>query len=136
MGVMIRVVGGAHKVRKILEEYVKKVKEYNKQIRHTGFYLEPVKMVPRRDPFGNGRLIKYDYYYGRYWYIYISGKERGRYLYLGTTKPIETLPDPPKNPLDGVKIIYDEEDILIPEEQFEKVKDLFKGYPKLRETWW
>lgn len=136
MGVMIRVVGGAPKVRKILEEYVMKVKEYNKQIRHTGFYLEPVKMVPRRDPHDRWNVKKYDYYYGRYWYINVGGKERGRYVYLGTAKPIETLPDPPKNPLEGVKIIYDDEDILIPEDQFEKVKDLFKGYPKLRETWW
>jgi hypothetical protein len=136
MGVMIRVVGGASKVRKIYDKYVKKVKEYNKQIRHTGFYLEPVKMVPRRNPLDRKSVVKYDYYYGRYWYLYIGGKERGRYIYLGRTKPLETLPDPPENPLNYVKIIYDDEDILIPEEQFEKVKDLFKGYPKLRETWW
>lgn len=135
MPTMIRVIGGTARAKKILEEYIRMVKEYNKQIRETGFYLAPVEIIPRRDP-RNPHKVKYDYYYGRYWYLYIGVKERGKYLYVGRKKPLETLPDPPKNPLEGVKIWFDGEDILIPEDQFDRVKDLFKGYPKHRETWW
>ncbi|MEM2203013.1 MAG: hypothetical protein QXI22_01490 [Sulfolobales archaeon] len=132
MKALIRIVGGAHRIKEIYDNYVREIKEYNNQIKHTGFYLMPVRKTvkkSRKDP----SKVKYNYYYGRYWYFYISTKERGIYIYVGKEKPLESLPDPPKNPLEGVEIIYDGDDILIPEDQFEKVKDLFKGYTSIVE---
>lgn len=133
MGALIRIVGGARKVKEIYDEYVRKLNEYNAQIKHTGFYLRPVTKIARRDRKDPSRIVRYDYYYGRYWYFYISTRQRGIYIYLGREKPLESLPDPPKDPLEGVEIIYDGDDILIPKEQFDKVRDLFIGYSKIPE---
>ncbi len=134
MRALVRIVGGARRVKEIYDEYVKQLNEYNERIRHTGFYLKPVIKVARRDHKDPSKIIKHDYYYGKYWYIAISTKKRKAYLYVGKEKPLESLPDPPKDPLEGVEIIYDGEDILIPKEQFEGIKDLFSGYTKILET--
>lgn len=131
---LVRIVEGARRVKEIYDEYVKRLNEYNEQIKHTGFYLKPVTKVARRDRRDPSKIIRYDYYYGKYWFFSISTKERKAYIYLGREKPLESLPDPPKDPLEGVEIVYDGEDILIPKEQFERIKDLFSGYTKILET--
>jgi len=76
--------------------------EYNSKIRHTGFYLKPVHMSTRR--LQDGTLVKY-YYYGRYWYrLEKDALGRLKWVYIGREKPLHSLPDPPRNPLEGVVI--------------------------------
>lgn len=135
----IRIVGGVHRLRKIREELLERLREYNDKIKSTGFFLVPVKEIKVKISWPSGLVEERRYqYYGRYWYMYVSDRSgRGlRPVYVGRSKPLETLPDPPEDPLKGVRIYYDGEDLLVPEDQFERVKDLFKGYPVQRESWW
>jgi len=81
--------------------------EYNNIVKQKGFYLKPVHVVVRK--LQDKGIVKY-YYYGRYWYK--IEKEPGgkiKWIYIGKNKPLPELPDPPKNPLEGVVVkVYNE----------------------------
>lgn len=136
MKALVRIVGGVRRVKEIYDEYVRKLNEYNDQIKHTGFYLKPVMKIVRRDRNDPSKVARYDYYYGKFWYIQISTRQRKAYIYVGKEKPLESLPDPPRDPLEGIEMIQEGDDILIPKDQFERVKDLFAGYTKILEGGW
>lgn len=90
------------KLNMIFAEMLSEIYEYNNRIKNAGYYLKPIHMTTRR--LVDGTVLKY-YYYGRYWYR-VERNERGRvkWVYLGREKPSPDLPDPPKNPLEGVVI--------------------------------
>lgn len=90
------------KLNLIIGEIIPVFYEYNSRIKQTGFYLKPVHIATRR--LSDGTVVKY-YYYGRYWYrIERDLLGRLKWVYIGKEKPLLTLPDPPRNPLEGVVI--------------------------------
>ncbi|MEM4601933.1 MAG: hypothetical protein QW808_03435, partial [Desulfurococcaceae archaeon] len=90
------------KLSLIIGEIIPVFYEYNNRIRRTGFYLKPVHIATRR--LSNGTTVKY-YYYGRYWYrIERDPIGRLKWVYMGKEKPSLNIPDPPRNPLEGVVI--------------------------------
>ncbi|MEM0173916.1 MAG: hypothetical protein QXV69_02375 [Sulfolobaceae archaeon] len=74
----------------ILDKLKKIVYEYNSRIRGSGVYLKPYHAVYKQ----NKKYI----YIGKYWYRLERIGGRLKWIYLGKTKPIESLPDPPKIP--------------------------------------
>lgn len=90
------------KLNLVIGEMLPAFYEYNNKIRHTGFYLKPVHISTRR--LQDGTAISY-YYYGRYWYrLEKDPLGRLKWVYIGRDKPVPELPDPPRNPLEGVVI--------------------------------
>lgn len=90
------------KLNLVIGEMLPAFYEYNNKIRHTGFYLKPVHISTRR--LQDGTAISY-YYYGRYWYrLEKDPLGRLKWVYIGKDKPVPELPDPPRNPLEGVVI--------------------------------
>jgi len=90
------------KLNMVFAEMLSEIHEYNNRIKDTGYYLKPIHMSTRR--LLDGTVLKY-YYYGRYWYrVERSGGKRIRWIYLGREKPSPLLPDPPRNPLEGVVV--------------------------------
>jgi hypothetical protein len=90
------------KLNMVFTEALSEIYEYNNKIRDTGYYLKPVHMSTRR--LADGTVVKY-YYYGRYWYRVEKGESGSvRWIYLGREKPSPQLPDPPRNPLEGVVV--------------------------------
>ncbi|WP_440059756.1 hypothetical protein ACSU1N_00935 [Thermogladius sp. 4427co] len=90
------------KLNTVIADYLQQIYEYNNTARQKGYYLKPVHIAVRKE--GNSVRTKY-YYYGRYWYK-IERTEKGgiRWTYIGKEKPDPTLPDPPKNPLEGLVV--------------------------------
>lgn len=91
--------------KKLLDEYKIKLYTYNSLIKKYGFYLKPYHVVVKHS---SGRTIKY-IYYGRYWYRLKYACKKGntskiKWIYIGSEKPLSNIPDPPKNPLEGIVI--------------------------------
>lgn len=135
MAKTLRIYGGYRLVMELYSPYRARIYEYNSTIRESGYYLKPLHIVYK---IVHGRKLKY-VYFGRYWYrVYkVPGegelkKERSRikWLYVGRDKPDPHLPDPPINPLEGIAVIVDGEDILVDERTFEalaKISVAVKG---------
>jgi len=84
---------------------------YNTMIKPRNYYLKPVHIVVKKKT--SGVKIKY-YYYGRYWYRIVkqpSGKLK--WIYIGKEKPLSNLPDPPRNPLEGLVVKIDGSELEI-----------------------
>ena len=88
--------------------------EYNNEAKKHGFYLKPVHIVVKKN--SSGDKLKY-YYFGRYWYKIMPVKRKNRrsikWVYVGRNKPLNNLPDPPRNPLEGLVIKISNERIEI-----------------------
>lgn len=115
------------KVSLLLSDYLPVLYKYNSSIKGRNYYLKPVHIVIKKK--SSGDKIKY-YYYGRYWYR-IEKKNNGgvriKWVYLGTAKPEEDLPDPPKNPLEGlvIKVSKDEFEVIASSrELYEKIQNV------------
>jgi len=100
------------KINLVLSDYLIEIYDYNNIAKQKGFYLKPVHIVVKKK---GDKKIKY-YYYGRYWYKIEYRKGKGskiKWIYMGKSKPDPTLPDPPKNPLEGLVIRLSEDSITI-----------------------
>lgn len=123
----IVVKNGLKRVKKVLENYLLKLYEYNSKIKHTGYYLKPVHIVTR---WREGIKRTY-YYYGRYWWRLEYRGKRGktsliRWVYVGREKP-KDLPEPPRNPLEGLRFYVVGDDVYMPCSMFRKFKWVFEG---------
>jgi hypothetical protein len=127
----LRVVGGLNAFKAVLELYLRKLYEYNTLARRYGVYLKPVHIVVRVV----GAEKRTYYYVGRYWWrIEYAGKQgrtsRLRWKYIGREKPAElkdVLPDPPRNPLEGLKFYAIGDDVVVDRETYEKFSWVFAG---------
>jgi len=79
----------------LLDYYKRALYEYNNEAKRFGFYLKPVHIVVKNTL--RGRMV-YNYY-GRYWYKLAKSNGKIKWIYVGVTKPIKELPEPPLNPL-------------------------------------
>ncbi len=122
----IRVKISMSEIEKLLRDYTMKIREYNKKIKKSGYYLKPVHIVIKKVR-GETRVYRY---YGRYWWrVLYLGKKKGRsiirWVYIGKEKPVG-LEEPPRNPLEGI-VIYtlkgDEENIYVPASHYNKLVD-------------
>ncbi|MCE4620325.1 MAG: hypothetical protein F7C33_04800 [Desulfurococcales archaeon] len=116
----LRIYGGARVLREILDEIKRPFYEYNSEISRTGYYLKPVHKVYKR--LSDGRRRVYEYY-GRYWWR----KKGKRLVYSGTRKPARVPLEPPANPLEGLSIIVEDDDIILSCGDYEKFKGYFRG---------
>ncbi|WFO75342.1 hypothetical protein J4526_00065 [Desulfurococcaceae archaeon MEX13E-LK6-19] len=102
------------KLYSILEEYKRKLYDYNRLVSEKGYRLKPVHIVVKKTKLGT---VKY-MYFGRYWYkvVYVgkSGKtSKVKWVYLGKEKPEKELPDPPRHPLEGLVVKIDSTGIYV-----------------------
>jgi len=86
----------------LLEIYKLKLYEYNRKISTFKVYLKPLHIVTKQ----HGNKAKTYYYYGRYWYKIFRKDGKLKWVYLGSTKPYDFLPDPPLNPLTLIEMRY------------------------------
>ncbi len=85
----------------IVDFFKLKVYEYNNSIKSRyGVYLKPVHIVTKSTTRGKRVYI----YYGKYWYRIERRGSRIRWIYIGSKKPYEDMPDPPLNPLEMIEI--------------------------------
>jgi len=116
------------KLNMVFAEMLSEIYEYNNRIRSTGYYLKPVHMTTRR--LADGTTLKY-YYYGRYWYRVEKNREgKVRWIYLGREKPSPDLPDPPRNPLEGVVIKKYNSKVEIEFSSEEILRDIYERLSK------
>ncbi len=127
-----RVRGGLYAVKKLLSAYVRSLYRYNQLVRGRGYYLKPIHTVTRRLP--DGTRIVYQYI-GRYWWKISYCGKKGRtsrvcWKYVGREKPKELsdLPDPPPNPLVGLRYRVEGDDVILDEDDYERFKWVFAGY--------
>lgn len=94
---------------KVFDEIIRRMKskvyDYNSKIREYGVYLKPYHIV-----YKNGK--KY-IYVGKYWYKLEKKDGKLKWIYLGKTKPNESMPDPP--PIPDYTIIKDGDGYIIDE---------------------
>jgi len=126
----LRVVGGSRALDSILADLKRILYEYNRVIRSTGYYLKPVHKVYK---YSKGSRRVYEYY-GRYWWKLEKRGGRVKFIYAGLKKPARIKVSPPRNPLEGLSIIREGEDILIKCSDFEKFSSIFRGFKILREA--
>jgi hypothetical protein len=131
MAKTIRVRDGYELVMNIYAHYRSRIYDYNTRIRESGYYLKPVHMVYKEV---EGRRVKY-VYFGRYWYRIYKTKSEGRarikWIYVGRDKPEPELPEPPINPLEGIAVIVDGNDILIDARTLEALSQLAKALKQM-----
>lgn len=80
----------------LIDLYRSKLYEYNRIVRRWGLILKPVHIV-----ISKGKTY---FYYGKYWYRLEKRGTRLKWIYVGKTKPLKEIPDPPINPLSIVSI--------------------------------
>jgi len=95
---------------RILTELKRLVYDYNIKISRLGFWLKPYHI-------SYYTKNKQYYYIGRYWFSREYTNKKYRYVYLGTKKPLQSLPDPPEIP--RVTIIKIDNNIYISRLDFE-----------------
>lgn len=98
------------KVNLLLSDYLVELYRYNSSIKDTSYYLKPVHVVIKGG--GSGERVKY-IYYGRYWYRMLRERGSIKWVYAGREKPDEKLPDPPRNPLEGLAIKVTSDELTI-----------------------
>ncbi len=125
----LRIIRGAKALDPILADLKRVFYEYNKVIRDTGYYLKPVHKVYK---YTSGSLRVYEYY-GRYWWRLVRRGGKPRYIYAGTVKPEKVTVDPPDNPLEGLSLIREGDDVIVRCFDFERFAGVFRGYRVVRE---
>ncbi len=97
-------------------------------ISHTGYYLKPVHYAYYTTASGERRRYTY---IGRYWYRLERRGGRIRWKYVGREKPreLEGYPDPPPNPLEGLRFarVGDSDDVLLDWGGYQRFQWLFEG---------
>lgn len=94
----------------LLSNYLTEIYRYNNLVKYKNYYLKPIHIVVKKR---NGENIAKYIYYGRYWYKLLK-KPRGiKWIYIGREKPEKELPDPPRNPLEGLVIKITENEVVI-----------------------
>ena len=124
----VRVVGGRERLKRIVEEFLRELYDYNSVVKQYGYYLKPYHVVTYKTASG----VKKYYYYGRYWYKvrYVGKKGRTslvKWEYVGREKPLRELPDPPRHPLEDTVFLVEGEDVLLRDEDYLRLKEYFKG---------
>lgn len=114
----VRVYKGYESIRRALDDIKEAIYAYNVVASSRGYYLKPVHKVYKRV----GELTRVYEYYGRYWWR----KGDSKLIYAGRVKP-RGLPEPPQNPLEGLSVIREGDDVIIDCETYERFRDLFKG---------
>ena len=119
----VKVLGGRRLVEKIMDEFRRKLYSYNSSIRSTGYYLKPMHVVVRSTSSGKRTYL----YFGRYWWRLKYVGKRGRtslvkWFYVGKMKP-PNLPDPPVNPLEGISLVIEGEDVVLSKEHYKVFKE-------------
>ncbi len=89
----------------LIDIYKQNLYEYNNIVKKYGYYLKPIHIVTKKKGLNNKTYI----YYGRYWYKLHSNGSKIRWTYIGLTKPLRELPDPPINPLTFITISLDQD---------------------------
>ncbi|MGC9071528.1 MAG: hypothetical protein ACP5HK_02370 [Acidilobus sp.] len=115
---MVRVMGGYSAIVTALSDVKEEIYRYNVIASRRGYYLKPVHKVYKAT--GGARRV-YEYY-GRYWWR----KGNGRLIYAGTSRP-PGLPEPPLNPLEGLSLIREGDDVIVRCDVYEKFKWAFSG---------
>ncbi|ADM26882.1 hypothetical protein Igag_0029 [Ignisphaera aggregans DSM 17230] len=92
-------------INTLIDIYKQNLYEYNNIVKKYGYYLKPIHIVTKR----RGLNTKTYVYYGRYWYKLYSNGSRIKWIYIGLTKPLKELPDPPINPLTFITISLDQD---------------------------
>ena len=126
----IIVFNGVEIIREIVSEYLKILSEYNKLVYKMGYYLKPKHVVYKKTSMGRVKYV----YYGRYWWKLAYDGKRGKtsrvkWIYIGLTRP-EGVPNPPENPLEGLKVRIAGCDVVLDREVYERFKDYFRGLKK------
>ena len=125
---IVLVRGGYRRVREALERYREQLYHYNSVVSPLGYYLKPVHYSYYTT--ADGERKRY-VYLGRYWYRVERRGGRIRMRYVGREKPkeLEGVPDPPPNPLEGLRFarIGDSDDILLEEDVYRRFAWLFDG---------
>ncbi|AFZ71149.1 hypothetical protein Calag_1444 [Caldisphaera lagunensis DSM 15908] len=122
----IKVYDGYIDIINILNEIKEKIYLYNTEISKKSYYLKPVHKVYKTK--ADKKKIIYEYY-GRYWWKRINKK----FIYSGIAKP-KFLPNPPENPLEGLSIVREGNDVILDCSLYEKFKWIFKDR-KVERTW-
>jgi len=91
------------------EVYRLKLYEYNRKISTFKVYLKPLHIVIKQ----HGNRTKTYYYYGKYWYKVFRKDGKLKWVYLGCTKPYDSLPDPPLNPLTLIEMKHNNNFVCI-----------------------
>lgn len=125
----VRVVGGIAVIDKILDDYRRRLYEYNSMIRATGYYLKPVHKAYKTLSGGARRVYEY---YGAYWWKLVKTRNGLRYVYIGKAKP-PFLPDPPRSPLEGLSLMRENGDVIIECRVYDAFRSLFKNMMVVRE---
>ncbi len=125
----VRVIDGRRALKRIMDDFLRELYNYNSIIKKYGYYLKPYHIVTYKSRAG----VKRYYYYGRYWYkVEYAGKKGKTSLvkweYLGKNKPLEELPDPPRHPLENVVFLVEGDDVLLRDEDYLRLKKYFKGF--------
>lgn len=121
----VRIINGYEDIVSELNKIKEVIYVYNSEISNKGYYLKPVHKVYKLK---NRNKIIYEYY-GRYWWKKLDKK----LIYSGVVKP-KILPSPPENPIEGLSIIREGNDIVIDCNVYEKFKWVFKN-KKIERTW-
>ncbi len=120
---MIRVQRGYRAIKEVLDKVKEEIYRYNSLASGRGYYLKPVHMSYRTV---NGVRRVYEYY-GRYWWR----RGEDKLIYVGTRRP-PGLPEPPVNPLEGLSLIREGEDVILRCDVYERFRWAFGGLPTER----
>ncbi len=115
--------GGYKRIKDYLDSLKPALYEYNSLIRHTGYYLKPVHKVYYKTIDGRSKLYEY---YGRYWWKIARKGSKRRLVYVGTEKP-EGLPEPPSLELEGVKLIVEDDTVVLDCKSYKKIEHILSG---------
>ncbi|MDM7274882.1 MAG: hypothetical protein P3X22_001995 [Thermoprotei archaeon] len=118
----VRVFDGAKVLDRVLGDLKMAIYEYNSRIKYTGFYLKPVHKV-YKSPGGVRRVYEY---YGRYWWRITRKGGKVRFEYVGASKPAK-VEEPPDNPLEGLVVVREGEDVIVECSVYERFKTFFEG---------
>ena len=114
---MLRIKNGRRLLNKMIEEYLKKVYEYNSKL-PKGVTLKPFHYVRSKG--------KTYVYIGKYFYKYERVNGKLKWKYVGKEPP-KGCPPPPFFPLDGFSARVEGEDLLVSEEVYRKyLKDVLQ----------
>lgn len=114
---MLLVVDGVKAIKDYEKGFKSEMREYKKLFKGWGYTFKKVKPSSAKRP----------YYYWYKW-EYDTETKNNQWTYLGKDKPEETIPDPPISRLDEVEYTVAGSNILISQQEYDKINDLLEGY--------